>query len=62
MRDINQHYSEELHVLHEMKAKMEQQAAEDDEKHKQSMYWARWAVFIASLTLLATIISIFVKG
>jgi len=62
MRDINQHYSEELQVLNEMKAKMEQQAAEDDKKHKQSMCWARWAVILASLTLLTTIISIFIKG
>lgn len=62
MSDINQHYSKELQVLNEMKAKMEQQAAEDDKNHKQSMRWARWAVILASLTLLTTIISIFIKG
>lgn len=61
-RNINQHYTDELRILTEMKAKMEQQAAEDDKNHKQSMRWARWAVLIASLTLIATIISIFLKG
>ena len=39
---------------------LEQQAADSDKKHKQTMCWTHWAFAVAFLTLIATLCSLYI--